>query len=216
MRWALLALLALLFGCAPGARGPLLAPPMSALRPGYGLPLLNPEPERPPRSPHKRVLPPTRGPAIWAGDEPTPKTTTHRFPLVDQDEDFPLPADHDFLPVKKCAAMATGITAMRPGLQREVANLTPAERKCYGWLTFHECIDARRREFLWAHDAALRSKTPLPVELAWEGASIGSAWALAGAMMEVRCGGGVTSVGVLGLFERWQAAAFPRGRGGIQ
>lgn len=67
MRWVLLAML---LGCAPGAKGPLLAPPVPAIRPGHGLPLFSPEPERPPRSPHKRVLPPTPEPGIWAVNPP--------------------------------------------------------------------------------------------------------------------------------------------------
>jgi hypothetical protein len=57
--------------CGPSARGPLIQPP--TLRPGHGLPTYNPtQPQgKPERSPHKKLLPSTSEPGLWAGDGPT-------------------------------------------------------------------------------------------------------------------------------------------------
>jgi hypothetical protein len=69
----LLLLLLLVAGCAsPGhelQRGSAVAPP--PVRPGYGAPVVGqPGQQAPafPRSPHRRVLPPSREPGLWAGD----------------------------------------------------------------------------------------------------------------------------------------------------
>jgi hypothetical protein len=73
----LLLLLLLVAGCAsPGRevqRGSAVAPPPPPVRPGHGAPVVGQPgqgaPEYP-RSPHRRVLPPSREPGLWAGDAP--------------------------------------------------------------------------------------------------------------------------------------------------
>jgi hypothetical protein len=73
----LLLLFLLIAGCAsPGSelrRGTLAPPPPPPVRPGHGAPQVGQpglQPQEYPRSPHRRVLPPTREPGLWAGDEP--------------------------------------------------------------------------------------------------------------------------------------------------
>jgi hypothetical protein len=74
----LLFLLLLVASCAsPGGRelhrGSAVAPPPPPVRPGHGAPVVGQPgqgaPEYP-RSPHRRVLPPSREPGFWAGDAP--------------------------------------------------------------------------------------------------------------------------------------------------
>ena len=62
--------------------------PVPALTPiGTGAPVVGqPGPQQPelyPRSPHERVLPPTREPGLWAGDEPRVPTTDAQRRLLD-------------------------------------------------------------------------------------------------------------------------------------
>jgi hypothetical protein len=73
----LLLFLLLVSGCAsPGhelQRGSAVAPPPPPVRPGHGAPVVGqPGQQAPafPRSPHRRVLPPSREPGLWAGDAP--------------------------------------------------------------------------------------------------------------------------------------------------
>jgi hypothetical protein len=73
----LLLLFLLIAGCAsPGRelrRGTIVTPPPPALRPGHGAPQVGQpglQPQEYPRSPHRRLLPPTREPGLWEGDEP--------------------------------------------------------------------------------------------------------------------------------------------------
>jgi hypothetical protein len=73
----LLLLFLLIAGCAsPGQelrRNTLAPPPPPPLRPGHGAPQVGQpglQPQEYPRSPHRRILPPTREPGLWAGDEP--------------------------------------------------------------------------------------------------------------------------------------------------
>jgi hypothetical protein len=73
----LLLLFLLIAGCASPERelrrGTMVTPPPPALRPGHGAPVVGQPgqgaPEYP-RSPHRRVLPPSREPGLWAGDAP--------------------------------------------------------------------------------------------------------------------------------------------------
>jgi hypothetical protein len=73
----LLLLFLLIAGCASPERelrrGTLAPPPPPSVRPGHGAPQVGQpglQPQEYPRSPHRRILPPTREPGLWAGDEP--------------------------------------------------------------------------------------------------------------------------------------------------
>lgn len=90
-----------LAGCVSGAptqyaqgvpvapRAPVFSPtldaPITVGQPGYVGPA-----ESLPRSPHHRVLPPTREPGLWAGDRSVPTVATEDFQLV-LDVALPLP-----------------------------------------------------------------------------------------------------------------------------
>jgi hypothetical protein len=141
--------LLLIAGCAsPGRelqRGSAVAPPPPPVRPGHGAPVVGqPGQQSPelPRSPHHRVLPPSREPGLWAGDEPRagrsgPQAepvllgvTLPGLPITDTEKDVG--------PARACVAMWNDAL---PGtrLAAKVNALRPAEKQCMVALMFRDC-----------------------------------------------------------------------------
>jgi hypothetical protein len=101
-------------GCAAGSHGAeyrqaaYTPPPPAPLRPGVGAPVVG-QPghvrEDVPRSPHKRVLPPTREPGVWAGDQSPRPVAGEPWQMV-LDIELPLPTvfetPEDLMPVSIC------------------------------------------------------------------------------------------------------------------
>lgn len=165
----LLLLFLLIAGCAsPGRelrRGTPVAPP-PPLRPGHGAPVVGqPGQQAPelPRSPHHRPLPPTRGPGLWAGDEPQAAKGTPAKPVL---LGVPLPgipvseAEADYGPAHLCVGYWT---AALPGtrLDDEVRALRGPAKKCVVARMFNLCallMDGLDRETTNRGVVVLRSK----------------------------------------------------------
>jgi hypothetical protein len=151
-----------LAGCASGPpseyhRGTFTPPPPAAVRPGVGAPVLGQPgmgPESLPRSPHHRVLPPTREPGLWAGDRPRavaeePPDWRTREPSV---LGIAIPEKEgmgpdDIVILKRCAAATdSALTAVLA--PAAISGLTPVERQCLAQIAHGNCVDLERlRQF---------------------------------------------------------------------
>jgi hypothetical protein len=127
----------------PAARPPAFNPaqdaPHTVGQPGH----LAPEPL--PRSPHKRVLPPERGPGIWAGDEPKGSAETQPPSILDVI--LPVLDEHQSLPaVRRCVEFYKNALFREPNLAQRALRLTPGERLCVFGSLFTECLWHALRE----------------------------------------------------------------------
>lgn len=157
--------------------------------PGTGLPEYMPQPESPayPRSPHKRPLPPQRGPGIWAGDGHEPPGTNDPVPPVKiLDVEIPLPPEVEtrqdaWLAVQCAYIMDLGMRT-NIGMQTEIMR-RPKDIRCMAALAFYWCttqLGQRARDELdtWERDGTLsdsgrRSREKLgPVEAAGRDAAL--------------------------------------------
>lgn len=97
-----------------------------------------------PRSPHKRPLPPTKEPGIWAADG-TAKPIAVRLVLAG--EPFAVLAygeeDHSYLVAKSCEDSVNRVLASAPALNTAVRALSEAERRCFAATVYHECVSFR-------------------------------------------------------------------------
>jgi hypothetical protein len=148
-------------GCAAGSHGTeyrqaaFTPPPPAPLRPGVGAPVLG-QPGQPqavmPRSPHRRVLPPTREPGVWAGDQPRaagfedvkdvePLILGVRLPYINE----PPLHETETWPVRWCAAAASTVIDLRVD-RAVVAALTQAEKGCVAALLYATCARREHEE----------------------------------------------------------------------
>jgi hypothetical protein len=155
MRYVLLCLLFL--GCASGApttysKGTLRPPPAPA-RPGVGLPL----PGHPARGPDvqpnprpTRVLPPSREPGIWAGDEPKASGDIPTVFVLDvplalpafRDPELDIGVAHD------CKDRLPRGFAADPELKGLVARLSQEERMCWVATVMQFCAHLKMQSYL--------------------------------------------------------------------
>jgi hypothetical protein len=139
------------------AFNPALDAPHTVGQPGH----LAPDPL--PRSPHKRVLPPEKGPGIWAGDEPKPSDA----PEIDRLLHLPIPSsEHPEADrvLSECATLAEISLPKASLLARSILRLTDAERNCVSARTLAACAEqaakneaAQRRVDEMRHVAAERA-----------------------------------------------------------
>lgn len=153
-----------------GARLPPAAEPRTAYAPaGAGLPeyWARPEAESPPRSPHKRVLPPEKGPGIWAGDEargslrpPPMRKTGDPIPDI---KVLGVPVPHhpdakdglDTAPTEQCAgANQNVLMAGDMALARRAGALSAEQRSCLVAMAQYDCM-------LDLYEALLKVDAPL-------------------------------------------------------
>jgi hypothetical protein len=145
-------------GCAAGQpaeyqRGTFTPPPPAPLRPGVGAPVLGQPGQSQavmPRSPHRRVLPPTREPGVWAGDQPRaagfedvkdvePLILGVRLPYINE----PPLNEEETWPVRWCAAAANTTLEVRAD-PSTISALTMAERECLAAMFYAACAGAQR------------------------------------------------------------------------
>lgn len=145
MRFLLIA--ALFLGCAPAPatlkRGTFTPPPPAPVRPGVGAPSVGqPGQARPelPRSPHKRVLPPTAGPGIWAGDEPK-AAIEDVGPAKLLDVPLPLgdPTDPESMAMTRTCAEQMDYALLVAGIEATARDLVLAPRKCLAAKLYRHC-----------------------------------------------------------------------------
>jgi hypothetical protein len=129
-------------------KGTVTAPPPPQLRPGHGAPVVGqPGHERPrlPPSPHKRVLPPSREPGIWASGASSgaPAPTILSVPLTLPDGK----TQEDWAPTISCAQRMSLAATRALGAGAE-ARLGRA-RACVAAMAQREClrrVEERLRE----------------------------------------------------------------------
>lgn len=150
-------LLLLLIGCAASrpseyrdgapVRTPVVPPRVGHTPAGAGLPEYFREPERQPlpRSPHRRPLPPTAEPGIWAGDEPKASADRYPRPIVLGTEQ---PTAEDSTAAEKakaCADQLTMAAASTLGIA-QVYNLPPPTKACLAARLQQFCLVTRRQQ----------------------------------------------------------------------
>lgn len=115
------------------AFNPVQDAPHTVGQPGH----LAPEPL--PRSPHKRVLPPEKGPGIWAGDEPKAAISS---PPMFLGEAIPLPTPEDGArpEVRVCSDLFGFAIAGEPELLTRIRALAHNRRRCIALRRFQECM----------------------------------------------------------------------------
>jgi hypothetical protein len=135
-----------LVGCASQGptleRGTFVRPPPVPTRPGVGAPAVGqpgPHARGVPRSPDKRVLPPTREPGIWASDRPFDPFERMRVfgilvPMHPED-----PTDEQLKPLLTCAEVLR-IRAQKLGLTDAIWKLPGRSRLCLAARLYDFCI----------------------------------------------------------------------------
>jgi hypothetical protein len=117
-------------------RGTMTRPPPAQHRPGVGAPMLG-QPgsaSAVPRSPHKRVLPRSEGPGIWAGDESAPEPALLGVGI-------PLPKDTlELIPVNQCLGWAQRTLAAEPASRDTLAGASENRRKCIADNIMAQCL----------------------------------------------------------------------------
>lgn len=140
------AVLSAVFACATPTtyeRGTYTRPPPAEARPGVGLPRY--EPEARPLSPQpnprpKRLLPPQRGPGIWASDEPDPGNVEPRLfgvPLP-VPEASPNPQDKS---IAAYCAVGMETAAVASGVPVNVFRLDTGARHCLASKLYRACVE---------------------------------------------------------------------------
>ena len=149
----------------PPARAPAFSPaedaPHTTGQPGHIR-------QRPERSPHKRVLPPSTESGLWSGDSPRaaristpPSILTERIPL-------PSKEDEERVEVRACSDIFGFAMAATPALADRFLALPPRRRECVALRRFHECMtetqvgDAERIAAFVANIIAKRCAPPNP------------------------------------------------------
>jgi hypothetical protein len=119
-------------------RAPVFTPsqdaPITTGQPGHVR--TQPQPER---SPHKRVLPASVEPGLWAGDGP--RASVGGMPKI-MGVPFPFPPDmsmDDMGPHLACAELMTRALALTPNAAAFEARLTDAQRKCMSASLYDIC-----------------------------------------------------------------------------
>lgn len=151
----ILSLMAVSSGCAtsePGRetlhKGAYRPPAPAPTRPGVGLPVHDPQAKPLPPQPNpkpKRVLPPTREPGLWAGDEP--QAAKKRLPpVVSLEVVIPYPPELYWgreipFPTARCALLMDA-ALFRSGKSEEVARLPPAARECLAARLHLKCMES--------------------------------------------------------------------------
>lgn len=112
---------------------------------GAGLPeyWAEPQPEAKPRSPHKRYLPPSREPGIWAGDSPMASSDANADPRLFR---VPLPtpeADPD--PQDKAIAIYCAVSmetaAVSSGVPASMFKIDMDARQCLAAKLYRACVE---------------------------------------------------------------------------
>lgn len=143
-------LLPLLFlACASPSeyqRGTFTPPPPAPVRTGVGAPVIGQpgmQPRTIPRGGDRRVLPPTRGPGIWASDKPK---TVPAIPMI-AGVALPYPPDvasaDEKVMGRLCAAHMTHAIADTDTLQR-IMQLGEAARICVAMRLYEHCTSLTR------------------------------------------------------------------------
>lgn len=145
MRFLFLLLLA---GCSANQGAFPVAPPFTPSMDApivVGQPGYVGEPERAPRSPHKRVLPETpetmRQPGIWAATDPfTPTILDVEVPPTPDVSDVTRAAEH------RCVADYADVFFRSEELARRAFRHSPAQRRCIAAALFAECMGNEARK----------------------------------------------------------------------
>lgn len=152
---------------APGV--PAVRPP--AMRPGYGAPMLGqPGVTAPgvPRSPHNRVLPPTKEPGLWAADAPRASGTDDAPTLYGIVLPFPEGAtsDEDRAITRACARDLVDVSE---GLNFNILvpqNFRPAGVQCLAARLYLACATRMEETYKRERDAFVRMDKGLERRLA--------------------------------------------------
>lgn len=134
-----LLLLILVAGCASSGqelqRGSAVTPRPPPLRPGHGAPVSGQPGQQIqalPRSPHRRILPPSREPGIWAGDAPResqPRPGQEAPPLTLQDAQE-TPMDEALAERIRAALQACADKAYGDTLRKHLGGRRPTDAEC--------------------------------------------------------------------------------------
>lgn len=148
-------------------RTPVVPPRIGHTPPGAGLPEYFREPEREPlpRSPHRRPLPPTAEPGIWAGDEPRASVDDDPIPetpiLAGVVLPYPPGAESELekRPTRLCARdMNLAIEALN--LKDRVEGLSKGDRTCLAAMLYRECAVGNERSYEDLKTKAVGRPTP--------------------------------------------------------
>lgn len=158
-------------GFAPVAPAPAYAPP-GAGAPMVGQPGQQGAPEVP-RSPHKRVLPATKEPGLWASDSSAASNLPAVPRIVGVDLPFPPGAtkDEEKYIARTCGQeMSRVVQGLRTLNKWDVTGLSLEERRCIAARLYEHCASGRRTLFEQAIDsdraAAVDKEVLLVMEVA--------------------------------------------------
>lgn len=120
--------------------------PATGQPPGYA------SPEEYPRGPHKRVLPPTRGPGIWAGDEPKASDEDESDPITWRQYFFPRDLDlREASEGKECYLRfvedaKASVDIERGGIvSRTLGAMPENQRWCFTVKAYHHCVAEKHK-----------------------------------------------------------------------
>lgn len=102
-------------------------------------------PEPAPRSPHKRYLPPTKEPGLWAGDEP--KAVRQSVRILDVEIILGQPvaeSDAAVTPIRLCAAHVQSVIDRDTHLMTMALELSGSGRRCFSAIALYECLFGKR------------------------------------------------------------------------
>jgi hypothetical protein len=103
------------------------------------------DPERLPRSPYTRVLPPTREPGLWAADPPRASLPEGNGQILGVEPPFTEPAE---LAVAKACAVDAYVAAEALQLRQRLESMRPEARACAAarawWLCAEDADEAAR------------------------------------------------------------------------
>jgi len=126
----------------PPSFNPTTDAPITIGQPGYTGPGIVVEPNPRP----KRILPPTRGPGIWAGDGPKGPATKFLGSLVGIG--VPEPEDAELIPaVKRCGDMMNDVAHDSAAVQRELALVDVPTRICAVASILQSCMFTMRYQY---------------------------------------------------------------------
>lgn len=167
-----------LAGCASQhptqyAQGIPMAPSAPAFSPTLDAPIVVGQPgyvgttENLPRSPHKRELPPTKEPGIWAADAAKAQIPSdHIMPMI-KGIRLPLPSGEDYVPPTHPAAACATWANARLGpdeIHDKVSLLTYEQTRCMAALLYAKCTGPIANKTttpphsIWWRDAAAAAK----------------------------------------------------------
>jgi hypothetical protein len=167
-----------------------------------------------PQPPPTRFLPetPGGGPGIWAAHDPESDTIPHVVVLLDEPEQYRLPANLDPHHANQCATAVNLVTTSNAVLQRAIKTLSAQQRRCYAATAFRRCLEIERDRFVWVHREAMGAATA-SLAIQHEGWSLVALVDAARKLMDRACASGGMSPVVDEAARAWERLIYPGGGG---